>query len=1015
MKRNKLLERQIEKLLPPELKGSEALQPFLDAVNSSFNAFEKDAELSERAFRITEEEYQEINAQLKEEIAIKEASIARLREAFTEVSEPLPEGKDKELLHIATYVKEQISRRIATEQQLKDQKAFYERILNQIPADIAIVDREHRYLFVNPSAVRDAEVRQWIIGKTDEEYRRFRNRPQAESEVRKQHFEEVIRLRSQQEWEERIVTNDGQVRHHLRILHPVFDSTGAFDMMIIYGFNITERKKIEEQIKVSEARYRSIFDNSQALICTHDLDGVVMEVNQAAIVAFGYNREELTGMHLSDLLPEDKRAAFEASYLETIRREGKAGGIMVALSKSHKRLYILYQNYLVTGEQDKPYVIGFSQDITGMIEAERALKKSEEKYRSIIANMNLGLLEVGTDEEIIYANNSFCEMSGFERDELIGKNAATLLLKGANRTLIKEVGLRRREGKSDAYEMNVKDKRGELKWWLVSGAPVFDDDGNFKGSIGIHLDITAQKELEEDLRKAKADAEYSARAKEIFLANMSHEIRTPMNGILGISNLLGKTELTDKQHLYLDIIRNAANNLLVILNDLLDLSKIESGNVTLEYIAFSLKELVHAAAQILRYRAEEKGLLIRVDVDERVCGVLFGDPYRINQVLMNLLSNAIKFTEQGFVLLGCRVTEDLPGRQDIRFTVQDTGIGMSPEFIDHLFDKFSQEDESITRKFGGTGLGMSISRQLIDMMGGRITVHSEKEKGTSITFGLSFIKGQEPDLVRKESARIDSGILAGRRLLLVEDNEMNRLLARTLLEQYGAAVTEAENGEQAILIFEAGKDTFDLILMDVQMPGKDGLETTRFIRTYLDPDIPILALTANAFKQEQDRCLAAGMTDFIAKPFEEAALIRMVAGLLGEHASVHAGAGGVQPLSREALYDLRQLKALGKGDEGFLVKMVALFIKIIPDTLSRMTGAYGQKDWKQLAALAHRLKPSLHTIGIESVLKDVQLLESLTDPVKNETEAGLALDHLEEVLHLVVADLTKVLAGLEQK
>lgn len=1015
MRRNKLLERQLHKLLPDDLKQADALQPFLDAISNSFNAFERDAELSERAFRITEEEYQDINTQLKQEIDIKKASIAKLRDAVAEISDtPLLED-DNELLHVATYLKEQISRRIETEQQLKDQKSFYEQILNQIPADIAIVDGQQRYLFVNPSAVRDPETRKWIIGKTDEDYRRYKNKPVKESEKRTQHFKEVVRMRSQQEWEERLITADGRVEYHLRVLHPVFNSSGLLDIMIIYGFNITERKKIEEKIKLSENRYRSIFDNSQALICTHDLNGIVIDINRSATQTFGYERGELTGMHLSDLLPEDKRAEFEASYLNTIRKEGKAEGIMVAISKEQKVLYLLYQNYLVNNEGETPYVIGFSQDITGRIEAERALRKSEEKYRSIIANMNLGLVEVDMQEQIIYANNSFCGMSGYESDELIGKNAASLFLKGANKDLGTDVMRRRKEGKSDAYEIKIKDKRGALKWWLISGAPVFDSEGIFKGSIGIHLDITAQKELEEELRHAKAEAEHSTQAKDIFLTNMSHEIRTPMNGILGISGLLAKTTLNEQQRFYLDNIKHAAKNLLVILNDLLDLSKIESGKVIMEYIAFSLKELVLNTSQVLKYRAEEKSLTIKVDYDENIAPALFGDPYRINQILMNLLGNAIKFTEQGSICISCIIVEDFPGRQQIRFAVTDTGIGMGPEFLEHLFDKFSQEDESVTRKFGGTGLGMSISRQLVEMMGGQIEVQSEKNKGTSFSFSLSFAKGKEQDLVKKEKMLLSNKVLSGKRLLLVEDNEMNRLLAVTLLEQYGASVTEAGNGDEAIYLIGAAESKFDLILMDVQMPGKDGLETSRIIRDSLDPNIPIIALTANAFKQEQERCLEAGMNDFISKPFEEESLIRLVELWLGKNELPAFSAVVPEIPPPDQLYSLDKLVALSKGDDAFLKKMLQLFIRVIPETLKQIRAAYEREDWEQLAAFAHRLKPSLMNIDVEVIKEDLRLLEFLQTPYINGQEVMRTLEHLEQILTLLVADLKKQLETLNKQ
>ncbi len=331
--------------------------------------------------------------------------------------------------------------------------------------------------------------------------------------------------------------------------------------------------------------------------------------------------------------------------------------------------------------------------------------------------MNLGLLQVAPNEEIMYANQSFCDMSEYAADELIGKNAIKLF--AANDANVTETAERRKAGKSDAYELKVKTKTGADKWWLISGAPIFNDNNEFTGSIGIHLDITRQKEIQIELKRAKLEAEASSRAKEAFLANMSHEIRTPMNAIIGIGKLLGKTELEGQQRYYLDIIQNASGSLLTIVNDLLDFSKIESGKVTLECIPFRMKDLLDTTQRILHHKVEEKGLLFRTEYDPETSDVLIGDPYRLSQVLINLLGNAIKFTEYGSVTLSCKVVENSYTAQRLDFRITDTGIGISEEFINLLFDKFTQEDESISRKFGGTGLGMSISKQLIELMGGQ--------------------------------------------------------------------------------------------------------------------------------------------------------------------------------------------------------------------------------------------------------------------------------------------------------
>lgn len=1008
MKLNKLLEKQLKKFLPEELRGKEELQLLLKAVSESYNAYERDIELSAHAFRMSEEEYREINSQLNSQVELNKASVKELKDAIAATGDSaLNEINDKnELLNIAAYLNSQIAILRDTEKKLHDQKQFYERILNHIPANIAILDKEHRYLFVNPHAIKNPDIREWIIGKTNEEYMAYRNRPIEASDERRRYFDAAVQSRTRTEWEEKIVGKDGTVEYNLVVLYPVFDDRGDLDMMVIYGVNITERKKADEQIRLSEARYKSIFNNGQALICTHDINGKLLEVNNASLAAFGYSKEELTGANLYMLLPPDRRAEFEQGYIPEIKNNGKASGIMVALNKAGKKIYLLYQNYLVTDDTEEPYVIGFSQDITARIDAERALKMSEEKYRSIIANMNLGLLEVDHNEHIVYANNSFCEMSGYQAHELAGKSASALLLTDESYLESGKITKATNPGDSDAYELKVKNKRGEPKWWLISGAPSFDSNGRVKGSIGIYLDITVQKNLEYDLRKAKSEAERSAHAKELFLASMSHEIRTPMNAILGIGRLLSKTQLEPQQKTYQVTIQNAANNLLVLINDLLDFSKIEAGKISLENIGFELTSVLQNSIQVLGYKAEEKGLLINYQCAPGIVPVLVGDPYRINQVLMNLLGNSIKFTEKGSVKIECAVVDEGATWQKVMFKVIDTGIGISKDYVDHLFDKFTQEDESITRKFGGTGLGMSICKQLIDLMGGDIHVDSKKNFGTTISFTLKLLKGTVADLPDRQQASIDTQILKGKRILLVEDNETNRLLANTILSQFGAHVTEAENGNVAIDKFRSA--SFDLVLMDVMMPVKDGLETTKFIRSKIDKSIPIIALTANALKKEEERCIAAGMNDFISKPFDENKMVQLVAQWLGKEVHISSFAV-VENKDQEQLFCLDKIKSISRGDDGFVNKMLELFIATIPETVAEMEAAYEEEDWKAMSALAHRVKPSLDNMGITSLATDIRAIEYY-DP-EHTGQLGNCLKHIRSVLDEVIAQLKDILSA----
>lgn len=632
-------------------------------------------------------------------------------------------------------------------------------------------------------------------------------------------------------------------------------------------------------------------------------------------------------------------------------------------------------------------------------QAEEMLRIREEKYRNITANMRLGLLEVDNDEIITFANQSFCEMSGYLITELMGENASTLFGKDDHANVLQQKNELRKQGHSDAYEISLHNKHGEPKWWLISGAPHYNDKGELIGSIGIHLDITKQKKLEYDLIEAKLQAERSAQAKETFLANMSHEIRTPMNAIMGMSHQLYKTTLNSRQSLFLGAIHNSAEHLLVIINDILDISKIEAGKLNLEHIGFNISALIKSAVQVMQHKAEEKGLMLCTTVDEDISRVLIGDPFRFKQVLLNMLSNAIKFTEKGSVKITCSLQGKTDEGQIVQVTITDTGIGMDESFISLLFTKFSQEDDSVARKYGGTGLGMSISKKLIELMDGTIDVSSKKNQGTSITFTLPFIKGNECDMPEKEEINFDSTILKGSRILLVEDNEMNRLVATTVLEHYDVDFMEAVNGEEAITILK--KEKFDLILMDVQMPVMNGIAATLIIRKEISKTIPIIALTANAIKGESDKCITAGMNAYISKPFEEALLVRTIGALLGKEIK----AADVQkdvPVNENNLFDLEDLRKLSRGDEVFIAKIISMFIKTAPASVTEMKNALDRNDFEKIKSVAHGLKPTIDTLGIASMKTRIREIESFPVTDTPTSQLQKLIEESDEIISNVI-------------
>jgi PAS domain S-box-containing protein len=770
--------------------------------------------------------------------------------------------------------------------------------------------------------------------------------------------------------------------------------------------DISERKKADEKLSESENRLSSLISNLQTGILVEDENGQIILTNELFCKMFELNMQpdELKRYDIAELTEMNSRFFGDDDFYKE-----RIGNLVEFKQLAMDELLELNDGRIFSRDFIPIYSKGIYKgnlwkftDVTDVKNAEKNLRMSEEKYRSIIANMNLGLLEVDTDEKIVFANQSFCEMCGYELDEIIGQRAAQLFIKGESIEIMERKNEERRKLNADAYEIVVKNKRGQVRWWLVSGAPRYNESGDLVGTIGIHLDITAQKELEYELTIAREQAEASTRSKEVFLANMSHEIRTPMNAILGMGNQLSKTPLNGKQQFYLDTINSASENLLVIINDILDLSKIEAGKLSLERIAFEPQAVIKRAMQVLLHRAEEKGLtLTNSFFDDQVHGVLMGDPYRLNQVLLNIISNAIKFTERGGVDIMVNMLQDTRESQLLRVCVADTGIGMEDYFVKNLFEKFSQEDASVTRQFGGTGLGMSICKELLELMGGKIKATSKKGFGTTICFEVRFPKGNAVDLPSKEVFVAKERMLAGKKILVVDDNEMNRLVAATILNNFGALTEEAGNGKEAVDFLMT--NTVDLVLMDVQMPVMNGFEATGVIRRAISPTLPVIALTANAIKGDEDKCIEAGMTDYMSKPFKEEDLLKKIANLILDTMPVTTIVEPEKPQAPISYYDLSEIRNISRGNEEFVKKMLRMFVEQTPGHISEMKLKYKAKELNGLGEIAHRIKPTIDNMGIVSLKATIREIEkigksgadnealpALMEKVENDIEVAIA-------------------------
>lgn len=625
-------------------------------------------------------------------------------------------------------------------------------------------------------------------------------------------------------------------------------------------------------------------------------------------------------------------------------------------------------------QKEKDLLFVFSQMLVNVWERqsqEALLKLQEQKYRNIISNMKLGLLEVGYDERIIFANETFCSMTGYSLNDIVGKNAPEILLFPDNYGIQSKIKTARINGQADSYELCIKNKNGEKNWWYISGAPNYNDKKELIGSIGVFLDISDQKKMKADLEEALSKAEIASHAKELFLANMSHEIRTPLNVITGMIRELGKENLTDKQRSYVRYSENAADHLLAIINNILDISKIEAGEYELLYKEFSVSAMVANVKSILFSRIKDKNLDFILEISEDIKPALIGDVSRMRQILINLINNAIKFTEKGFIKLKVSVQDETETSQHLLFEVQDSGVGIDKNFISRLFDKFSQEMNENNRKFEGTGLGMSITRELIRLMGGKIEVESEKGVGTRIFFSIEMEIGDESKLISNKPHKYADS-LVGTKVLLVEDNEMNRFIAVQSLKYVGCKVTEAVNGKNAVEKARTGK--YDIILMDIQMPEMDGVEATKTIRNQLKNTTPIIALTANAFKHDIDNYISVGMNNYLIKPYLETDLFNMI-----EKYTVNEQLqrnNDVKTSKTEILYSTSYLSEVGKGSTDFVTQMLKLFVELAEQTVSLITESLKSGNSAKIKQLAHKIKPSVDNMMVETLKNDIRKLES---------------------------------------
>jgi PAS domain S-box-containing protein len=644
-----------------------------------------------------------------------------------------------------------------------------------------------------------------------------------------------------------------------------------------------------------------------------------------------------------------------------------------------------------------------------------ALKRQESRYaRSLIEASLDPLFTISPEGKITDMNNASVTITERTRENLIGTDFFDYFTEPEKaRDIYRQIFA---EGFVADFPLTIRD--GKLTDVLFNGSVYKDEYGKVLGVVVVARDITDHKRIEGELIEAKVHAESATkiaeeaqskaenatqiaedavRSKQQFLSNMSHEIRTPMNAILGFTKVLMKTELTDKQKEYLTAIKISGDALTVLINDILDLAKVDAGKMIFEKIAFKMATSISAMIHVFETKIQEKNLKLVKIYDHRIPTVVVGDPVRLHQIVLNLLSNAVKFTNAGEIEVSVQLLSENEDSVIIEFAVTDTGIGIAKEKMDHIFENFQQASSETARLYGGTGLGLAIAKKLVETQGGMITVKSKPKAGSTFSFVLPFQKTKDDAPLEAEIIEMDP-VIKNIKVLVVEDIELNQLLMKTLLDDFGFEHDIAENGK--IAIEKLQKKPYDVILMDLQMPEMNGFEATGYIRNQMNSKIPIIALTADVTTVDLDKCRAVGMNDYISKPVDERVLYGKIIELFKKHSTVYESAKILkkdiplhQTMGRSKRVDLTYLYKRTKTNPELMMEMIALYLEQTPLLIVKIKQSLTEKDWKSLYSAVHKIIPSFSIMGMdkeyESTAKKIQ-------------EYSATREHLDEIEELVI-------------
>nr|WP_167400497.1 PAS domain S-box protein [Flavobacterium glaciei] len=645
-----------------------------------------------------------------------------------------------------------------------------------------------------------------------------------------------------------------------------------------------------------------------------------------------------------------------------------------------------------------------------------AAKLASQYSLSLIEASRDPLVTINTNGKITDMNEALVNITGMTRNELTDSDFFDYFTEQQKaREVYQEVF---EKGSVADSPLTLRHKDGKLTDVLFNGSVYKDDKGNVLGVVIVARDVTEQKRIASELieahifaelateiaEKAKINAESATilaenavKAKQQFLSNMSHEIRTPMNAIIGFTKVILKTELTSKQQEYLNAIKMSGDALIVLINDILDLAKVDAGKMTFEKTPFKMKSSIAAMLHLFETKIQEKNLKLIREYDNKIPDVLVGDPVRLNQIILNLVSNAVKFTSKGKITVSVHLLHENDDKVIIEFAVTDTGIGIPKEKTGQIFENFQQASSGTSRLYGGTGLGLAIVKQLVEPQGGSIRVRSTVNEGSTFSFTLSFQKTSAEAELENEIMELDIEI-KNIKVLVVEDIPLNQLLMRTLLDDFGFSRDIAENGK--IAIEKLKEKDYDIILMDLQMPEMNGFEATEYIRNKMKSKIPIIALTADVTTVDLAKCKAVGMNDYIAKPIDERLLYSKILGILKKPKLAKLTEKLTKNIEDKKIkcIDLVYLNQRTKSNPKLMMEMISLYLAQTPPLITTIKQSLEDKNWDLLGAAAHKMIPSFSIMGIstnfENIAKKIQVFATAQEKLEEIEDLVIQLEEI---------------------